>query len=529
MSRPQVSARPSTPNVSSRPNIPSNVNRPNIGAGGGGAIANRPATRPSLPGTGSGVNRPSIGDGAANRPATRPGTGNRPSTLPGLGGGDRPGVGDRPNAGNRPATQPGNRWQNLQNNRGDFISNRHDQINDRLNNRDDRQSNRDDRQSNRQDYRNDRREDWQNHWDDRYGHHGDWYHGWCDNGHWNNWWDHMWNEHPVWGAFAITNWSLNTASWLFGLGSYSNPYYYADSGSSGGYDYSQPLIMEQPSATAAPAPAEASAGTALPPGVTQQGLALYDEARDLFHNKQYKEALAKCNEALKQMPQDATLHEFKALCQFVEGDYKNAAATLYAVLSVGPGWDWTTMANLFESVDEYTSYLRKLEDYCRENKESAPAYFVLGYHYLTMDKKDLALRMYKIVAKLAPNDTVTKQLLQGLGYEPPANQEAPPAAKEPEKSPAIPPEKLVGEWKASGPNNTSFTLKLAKEGGFTWSYTKNGKTESVKGAYGQQGVNLVMETDGDNTMISDIKLVDDSTLEFQMTGVPDSPKLIFKK
>ncbi len=411
----------------------------------------------------------------------------------------------------------------MQNNRGDFISNRHDQLNDRLNNR---QDFRQDMQSNRQDFMNNRREDWQNHLNDRYGYHNGWHNGWCDGGHWNNWWGHMWSEHPVWSAFAITNWSLNTASWLFGLGSYSNPYY--SDGGGGGYDYSQPLIMEQP-ATAAAAPATDTTAEALPPGVTQQGLTVFDEARTLFHDKQYKEALAKCMEALKQMPQDATLHEFKALCHFVLGDYKNAATTLYAVLSVGPGWDWTTMANLFESVDEYTTYLRKLEAYCSKNKESADAYFVLAYHYLTMDKKDLALRMYKIVAKLAPNDTVTKQLLQGLGYEPPANGEAPPAPKEPDNTPAIPEEKLLGQWKAPGPNNTSFSLKLTKEGEFTWGYTKNNKTESVKGAYGQQGGNLVMESDGGNTMVADIKLIDDSTLEFQMTGMPDSPKLKFKK
>jgi len=38
-----------------------------------------------------------------------------------------------------------------------------------------------------------------------------------------------------------------------------------------------------------------------------------------------------------------------------------------------------------------------------------------------------------------------------------------------------------------------------------------------------------MESDGGNTMVADIKLIDDSTLEFQMTGMPDSPKLKFKK
>ena len=229
------------------------------------------------------------------------------------------------------------------------------------------------------------------------------------------------------------------------------------------------------------------------------------------------------------MPQDAALHEFKALCHFALGDYKNAAVTLYAVLSVGPGWDWTTMYNLYDSLDEYTSHLRKLEDYCREHKESAEAYFTLAYHYLTMDKKDLAIRMYQVVAKLAPNDSVTKQMLEGLGAKPIDDNTSAPAASAADAAPAIPIEKLVGEWKALGPDNVEFKLKLTREGEFTWSYAKAGKTESVKGAYGQQGGYLVMETDGDNKMIADVKLTDNSMMEFQMTGMPSSPKLLFKK
>lgn len=382
-------------------------------------------------------------------------------------------------------------------------------------------------QGNRQDFMNNRREDWQNHMDNRYGYHDGWHHGWGCGG-WGNMWDHMWNEHPVWSAFAITRWSLNTAGWLFGFNNYSNPYY-GDSGGGGSYDYSQPIIYEQSAAAAEPVAAATSGGETLPPGVTQKGLALFEEARTLFHNKQYKEALSKDNEALKEMPQDAALHEFKALCEFALGDYKNSAATLYAVLSVGPGWDWTTMYNLYDSLEEYTDHLRKLEDFCRENKENAPAYFVLAYHYLTMDKKDLAIRMYQVVAKLAPKDAVTKQMLEGLNAKPLDDSTPPPPAEEPDKTPAIPPEKLVGTWKALGPNNAEFGLKMTKEGEFTWSYTKSGKTQSVKGAYAQQGKNLVMESDGDNTMIADIKLVDDSTFEFQMTGEASSPKLLFKK
>ena len=38
--------------------------------------------------------------------------------------------------------------------------------------------------------------------------------------------------------------------------------------------------------------------------------------------------------------------------------YDEAAAALYAVLSVGPGWDWTTLISLYADPETYTQQLR---------------------------------------------------------------------------------------------------------------------------------------------------------------------------
>ena len=43
-----------------------------------------------------------------------------------------------------------------------------------------------------------------------------------------------------------------------------------------------------------------------------------------------------------------------ALCLFALGRYDESAATLYAVLSVGPGWDWTTLIGLYPDVSTST-------------------------------------------------------------------------------------------------------------------------------------------------------------------------------
>src|SRR5205823_4577340 len=134
------------------------------------------------------------------------------------------------------------------------------------------------------------------------------------------------------------------------------------------YDYSQPINPES-----APPAAEVAA----------PALAKFEAARAAFRNGDYAGALRGVDEALKVLPNDATLHEFRALVLFAVGKYDLAAGPLYAVLNVGPGWDWTTMAGLYPTIDVYTAQLRKLEAFVAANQSSTSGRFVLAYHYLT--------------------------------------------------------------------------------------------------------------------------------------------------
>ena len=72
-----------------------------------------------------------------------------------------------------------------------------------------------------------------------------------------------------------------------------------------------------------------------------------DLARAAFQQANYAEASREIDLAIKALPRDAALHEFRALIFFATRDYKQAAATLYAVLSAGPGWDWTTLSGMY--------------------------------------------------------------------------------------------------------------------------------------------------------------------------------------
>jgi len=423
----------------------------------------------------------------------------RPAVLPGLGG-------DRP------------RWDAVNNNHKDWVNNTRSDLSNRLDNRQDFLN---DWQNNRHDFLNDRREDWQNWANDRHYWHNDWCHGnW--HGNWGGYWEHLWAQHPVWAAFGVTRWALNTASYLFGTGYYYNPYYTAVPVTQVVYDYSQPIVMySDPNAAA-------RAGTAdsdLPPGVSDAGLATFDQARAAFQQGDYPRALQFANAAVKEMPQDALLHEFRALCLFAVGDYHNAAAVLNAVLAVGPGWDWTTMSSLYPTVDDYTAQLRNLEQYLAQHPAAADARFVLAYQYLTMGYDDRAAQQLAQVVKLQPDDEVARQLYAMLTYKAP--DDAPPQIIEPPAPTAhLSADDLAGVWNATGGTTTRSTgngdtiynLSLTKDGAFTWKYTKGRKTQSVSGAYAIDGTTLAMEPEAGGVMLADLTPQGKDAMQFKMIG-----------
>ena len=52
-------------------------------------------------------------------------------------------------------------------------------------------------------------------------------------------------------------------------------------------------------------------------------------------------------------------------------------------LSVGPGWDWTTLISLYADPETYTQQLRALENYCSEHPSRRRPVSCSAYQYLT--------------------------------------------------------------------------------------------------------------------------------------------------
>ena len=164
------------------------------------------------------------------------------------------------------------------------------------------------------------------------------------------------------------------------------------------YEYSQTLTTR----AAAPAP------------MVDDGHARFDVARNAFKAGDYSNALELTDRAIYRMPSDMTLHEFRGLVLFALHRYEDAAASLHATRSGGPGWDWRTFVGLYPNVSVYTEQLRALENYCNLNPQSAAARFDLAYLYLTQGNTEVAVDQFKQAVALRPQDAVAARLIQQL-------------------------------------------------------------------------------------------------------------------
>jgi predicted Zn-dependent protease len=129
-------------------------------------------------------------------------------------------------------------------------------------------------------------------------------------------------------------------------------------------------------------------------------------------------------QAIRNVPGDTTLHEFRALTLFAQGKYRDAAGAIYAVLAAGPGWNWDTLKTLYPDVATYAGHLRALEAYQKKHPDAADASFLLAYQYLTLGSTDAAVKMLRLTTSVNPKDTLSPQLLKML-TQPPAPDDRP--------------------------------------------------------------------------------------------------------
>ena len=154
---------------------------------------------------------------------------------------------------------------------------------------------------------------------------------------------------------------------------YYNPYYSETTLLPAPIDYSVPLPVPLPDTT----PIAVEQGVETPPDTTAgEATALFDEGRAAFRIRDYPTASrgwmkesGNCRAMLR-----CTSSERDS---FSMQRYDDAAASIYAVLAVGPGWNWATVSGLYSDPNQYTNELRALEAYVTTNPsdvgEAVPA------------------------------------------------------------------------------------------------------------------------------------------------------------
>jgi len=556
-------------------------NRPGIGGG------NRPTTLPGqIGGGGPNGNRPGIGGDRPGIGGNRPGIG---GDRPGIGG-DRPGMGG--NWPNRPGDRPGDRpgrpgiggnrpgiGNGLGNNVGNGIGNG---IGNNIGNTIGGNNNFNNINVNGGGYGGgygggwgypgggygggyggDWGYDggygyggygggWANNWNNGYvnPHYGGWYSG-CWNGNWGGgygggWWAPLAFGAATWGlASTIGGWGLGYDTLGYGGGAYVNPYYASIPSTvvaSSPYDYSQPVVVNNyitndgdlSNATDAQGgvggTAAGGAATAAP--VNNEANAAVDDGLAKFKAGDYAGALAGFDRAVKASPKDSVIHEVRALTLFALGRYPEAAATLNSVLVSAPGMDWTTISNVYGSVDAYTAHLRKLEDFCRANPDSASGHFVLAYHYLVGGHADMAAEALKVVVAKQPGDLVAKRLLEAITppEEPKAEAEQPAAvASQPTTgtdvaTPAGPETDLVGTWKAASDKDT-VVLTITEDSKFTWKATPAGRPPvELSGTVETARDAIALNTEKAGSMVGKVQSKGADAFEFTLAGAPKEAK-----
>ena len=374
----------------------------------------------------------------------------------------------------------------------------------------------------------------------RPAYHGGWYRGdW--HGHWAGPWGYRpwgWGWYGGWGwgpsvgfgwgfGLGATSVSIGMASpWNWGYFGYNNPYWAAPVGTVNYVNYSQPVVM------AAPAPSLAASGTASAapaPSVPQspaqsQGLAIFANAQALFRQGQYQAALNETDRAAALLPNDSLVHEFRALCLFALRDYQQAAAAVHAVVSAGPGWNWSTVSNLYGNPAAYTDQLRTLEAYCNQHPSDAAPRFLLAYHYLLAEHNQEAAAVLDDVVRLQPNDQLASQLLKGLAT--PADAGPLPAA------PSRPAEraKLLGHWRASRADGSSFDLDLTDDNKFRWHFKQQDREQQFAGNFTLANNFLILSASDQNALVGQVSLETDNKLKFRLAGGnPAEPGLTFTR
>jgi tetratricopeptide (TPR) repeat protein len=262
----------------------------------------------------------------------------------------------------------------------------------------------------------------------------------------------------------------------------------------------------------------------------EQGDQKFDRARDAFKAGAYAAALDLTDEALKDVPGDPLVHEFKGVVLFARGAYAQAADEVHSVLAVRTGMDWATLIGLYPDVETYTGQLRALEDRCRQDAKAAAPRFVLAYQYLVAGHKGAAVARLKELLALEPGDRVASRLLASLTGTLAAPEPTRTVTDGDGAAGRPPAADLVGRWRAERDGST-FDLRLDDRGRFLWQAGRQGKTTArISGAYEYSANTLTLKAEDRSPLRVSVTALSPDSFRFTTAAdIPGDPGLLVRR
>jgi tetratricopeptide (TPR) repeat protein len=324
-------------------------------------------------------------------------------------------------------------------------------------------------------------------------------------------------------GLGLSSWIYGPMLYNYGYATYRNPYVEKNAATEthvaqqpAAYDYSQPINAQRTPPERPTIDLSASS---------------FGAARHAFRSGDVVRALELVDQSIKLTPDDPALHEFRALTLFALKRYDEAARALYAVLSINPGWDWTTLIRLYHDPESYTAQLRALEVFTTQNPDQAPAHFVLAYHYLTQEHADAALHQFKLVTSRQPGDAVSAQMIHRLEHPhqqiaaasltrpEPATASAPAIRHSAEIPDAAKQRNIAGAWRAQPDPELNIEVAFEAGGRYSWKVSRQRKDQLFQGKSSDKyGVLTLVEDQTSNKMVGYLRWTDDTHFVFTLMG-----------
>jgi tetratricopeptide (TPR) repeat protein len=338
-----------------------------------------------------------------------------------------------------------------------------------------------------------------------------WYHG---SWHWH------WSSHP-----GVVPWYVYSSLALrYGYWTFVNPLWVAPAVQPVVYlNYSRPVTVVAPQLIEE---RDLGESTTLPERTVQeQAQAQLEATRTAFRDRNYREAQRLVEAALAAAPEEAVLHEFRSLVLFALGRYGEAAAALYALLAVHPGWNWTTLSSLYGNIGDYQQQLQALNAARQAQPDAANLQFLYAYHMLTIGKPDDAKTALLQARKSLPEDPLLNQMLLALGERPPPTQ-ASPTPRE-----AVDVElDLKGLWKSERSGGRAVYLNFDDQGQFQWDSLGGPEKDTFTGAFAVDGTVLTLERTDGGALVGQVIPQSEKSFLFRLIGTPpQDPGMRFER